>query len=130
MPPGPHPEERTENQHHSLEDRQTASLPGKGLRGGCYLPAPPVPGHTRLLLLQHKAGDLQHIEENHAHKVCDRVPLVLQALLEPAQSPQSQHSGPQATEGPWLLPKPTSYYQQVVWVQEFLPLPGQCGSSL
>lgn len=44
--------------------------------------------------------------------------------------PQSRHSGPRATEGPWLLPKPTSHYQQVAWVQKFLPSSGQCGSSV
>ena len=59
-------------------------LAGKGVKRGTNVPAPPVPLHTGLLLLQHKAGDCQHVEEDHAHDVRDGVPLVLQALLEPA----------------------------------------------
>lgn len=83
--------------HHLLEDGHTDKplsqdlepglppLAGKGMEGGSHIPSPPVPRHTRLLLLQHEAGDLQHIEEGHAHDVRDGVPLVLQALLEPAR---------------------------------------------
>ena len=63
------------------------TLAGKGVKRGSNVPAPPVPLHTGLLLLQHKARDLQHVEEDHAHDVGDGVPLVLQALLEPAPEP-------------------------------------------
>lgn len=42
-----------------------------------------MPSHTGLLLLQHKAGDLQHVEESHAHDVRDGVTLAPQALLKP-----------------------------------------------
>ena len=62
----------------------TPTLAGKGVKRGTNVPAPPVPLHTGVLLLQDKAGDCQHVEEDHAHDVGDGVPLVLQALLEPA----------------------------------------------
>lgn len=55
----------------------------KGRGAICPAPAPPVPSHTGLLLLQHKAGDLQHVEEGHAHDVGDGVTLAPQALLKP-----------------------------------------------
>lgn len=42
-----------------------------------------MPSHAGLLLLQHKAGDLQHVEEGHAHDVGDGVTLAPQALLKP-----------------------------------------------
>lgn len=83
----------------------------KGTQGGGHIPAPPVPRHTRLLLLQHKAGDLQHVEEGHAHDVGDGVALVLQALLEPAQS---RYSGPWGMEG--CLTPPPAHPATTSWV--------------
>lgn len=87
---GPHPGERKECEA-SFPGGKTCRqhspsfpLAGKGLEGGSHIPAPPVPLHTGLLLLQHEAGDRQHVEEGYTHDVRDRVPLVLQALLEPA----------------------------------------------
>ena len=86
---------------------------GKGVKQGANVPAPPVPLHTGLLLLQHKAGDRQCIEEDHAHDVGDGVPLVLQALLEPARS---RCSVPDLRRLPGSSPRPPGHTNsQVTW---------------
>lgn len=84
---------------------QVALLPGQGLKWGSHIPAPPVPSHTGLLLLQHKAGDLQHVEESHAHDVGDGIALAPQALLKPAPRTRirSQDPGPQGASWNILL---------------------------
>jgi hypothetical protein len=97
-----------------LEDKQTslpglraqvALLVGQGLQWGSHIPAPPVPSHTGLLLLQHKAGDLQHVEEGHAHDVGDGVTLAPQALLKPVPRTRIQVQGPRRAS--WELLQPT-----------------------
>lgn len=62
-----------------------------------------MPSHTGLLLLQHKAGDLQHVEESHAHDVRDGVTLAPQALLKPAPRTRIQVPGPQGASWNLLL---------------------------
>lgn len=84
---------------------QVALLAGQGLKWGSHVPAPPVPSHTGLLLLQHKTGDLQHVEEGHAHDVRDGVTLAPQALLKPAPRASIQVPGPQKAS--WNLLEPT-----------------------
>ena len=121
-PPPPRGADREDRTRHgSLEDGHTDRSPsqpwspsyppqaGKGVKQGANVPAPPVPLHTGLLLLQHKAGDRQYIEEDHAHDVGDGVPLVLQALLEPAQS---RRSVPGSEKAAWLLSQTTRPHYQ------------------
>lgn len=110
-----------------LEDKRTslpglraqdALLTGQGLEWGSHIPAPPVPSHTGLLLLQHKTGDLQHVEEGHAHDVGDGITLAPQALLKPAPRIRIQVPGPQRAS--WNLLQPTlpevhSFFQSLVF---------------
>lgn len=123
--PGPNPEEKTgRTRHHSLEDRHTERLPsqawspssplaGKGLERGSHIPAPPVPLHTGLLVLQDETGDRQHVEEGHAHDVRDGVPLVMQALLEPVPEPALRSLDHRELLAP--LPDHLVTTSQVIW---------------